>query len=234
MNRGTPTVSVIIPFYNAAPFLAEAIGSILSQDPCPQEIIAVDDGSTDDGAAVVAALGRDDPRVRLISQPNQGIAIAVNTGLAHARGRVIAFLDADDLWLPGKQALQLAALDADPALDMVFAHTRQFLWRRDPDTGAIHQEELPGIYQGMVRSTMLAHRAVFERVGPFAPDPHLHDFFVWYARAQDMGVTMRLLPEVVHLRRIHGQNEGIVRRDGQRRRQLQSLKAVLDRRRQGG
>lgn len=234
MNRGTPTVSVIIPFYNAALFIAEAIASILSQDPCPQEIIAVNDGSTDDGAAGVAALGRDDPRVRLLSQPNQGVATAVNTGLAHARGQLIAFLDADDLWLPGKQALQLAALDADPALDMVFAHTRQFLWRMDPDTGAVHQEELPGVYQGIVRSTMLARRAVFDRVGLFEPDPHLNDFFVWYARAQDLGVTMRLLPEVVHLRRIHGQNEGIVRRDSQRRRHLQSLKTVLERRRQSG
>lgn len=234
MHSPTPAVSVIIPMYNAALFIEEAIRSILVQDPCPQEIIVVDDGSTDASADVVAALGREDARVRLIAQPNRGIATALNTGLSHARGELIAFLDADDLWLPGKQALQTAALAADPALEIVFGHTRQFLWRLDPTSGTAHREDLPGIYQGVVRSTMVVRRAAFDRVGLFDPAPHLQDFFDWYARAQDLGVSMRLLPEVVHLRRIHGTNEGIVRRDDQRYRQLHSLKAMLDRRRRDG
>ncbi|MHB8974346.1 MAG: glycosyltransferase family 2 protein [Pirellulaceae bacterium] len=102
-----PTVSVVIPCYNRACFIAEAIQSALRQTHPPLEVIVVDDGSTDQSADVAAAFG---PPVRVISQINQGPSAARNRGIAEARGEWIAFLDSDDLWEPQKLSLQMDAI----------------------------------------------------------------------------------------------------------------------------
>lgn len=93
MNNA-PLVSVIIPAYNAAPYIAEALRSVLAQTHGALDIIVVDDGSTDDTAAIAASLG--DPRIRVVSQPNGGVSAARNKGLDLAKGEFIAFHDADD------------------------------------------------------------------------------------------------------------------------------------------
>lgn len=93
-----PLISVVVPLYNKAPYVARALASILAQR-ASMEIIVVDDGSTDGGAERIAALK--DPRITLLRQANAGPGAARNRGLAHASGELIAFLDADDEWLPG-------------------------------------------------------------------------------------------------------------------------------------
>lgn len=103
-------VSVIIPCYNQARFLPDALDSVLAQTAVDWECIVVDDGSHDDTRAVAARYCRKDHRIRLVSQANRGLAGARNRGLDEARGRYIQFLDADDLIAPEKLALQLAAL----------------------------------------------------------------------------------------------------------------------------
>ena len=111
-------VSVIIPVYQGADFVLSAIHSVLSQAGEDLEIIVVDDASPDDAARRVAALG--DARVHLVRHPhNRGIAAARNSGLAAARGEFVAFLDQDDLWIPGRLSRQLAALAADAPADVV-------------------------------------------------------------------------------------------------------------------
>ena len=104
-----PTVSVIIPAYNAEAFIAETIQSALDQTYRDLEIIVVDDGSRDGTVTHVGAFG---DRVRLHQQPNGGVARARNTGVSLARGEWIAFLDSDDLWLPTKVERQLACSTA--------------------------------------------------------------------------------------------------------------------------
>lgn len=111
-------VSVIIPAYNCAPYLPSAINSVLAQSHGDLEIIVVDDGSTDDTGA---ALRPWDGRVRCIRQNNQGVAAARNTGLRHASGEYVAFLDADDAWYSEKLAIQLSILTARPDLLAVCA-----------------------------------------------------------------------------------------------------------------
>src|SRR5262245_20604446 len=96
-NRRQPLVSVIIPCYNHAHYLGEAIESVLAQTVQDFEIIVVDDGSTDSTADVAARY----PRVRYVRQNNQGLSAARNTGIKHGLGRFLVFLDADDLLLPG-------------------------------------------------------------------------------------------------------------------------------------
>jgi glycosyltransferase involved in cell wall biosynthesis len=92
-----PTVSVVIPAYNAEAYLREALDSVFAQTRPPDEVVVVDDGSTDRTSEVAASYG---DRVRLLRQPNRGEAAARNAGVLAARGALIAFLDADDTWLP--------------------------------------------------------------------------------------------------------------------------------------
>lgn len=113
------TVAVVIPCYNAGGFIGETIRSALEQTARPLEVIVVDDGSTDQSAAVAEAFG---PPVRVIRQANQGESVARNRGIDEARGEWVAFLDADDVWKPHKLERQLAA--AEP--DVIAVHTDLF------------------------------------------------------------------------------------------------------------
>lgn len=119
----TPLISVMIGVYNGAAYLGEAIDSVLAQDYRPLELIVVDDGS-DDGSGDVA---RQYPEVRCVSQERRGAGAARNAGVELAGGDFFAFLDADDRFTPGKLARQMEALAADPALEAVFGHVREFV-----------------------------------------------------------------------------------------------------------
>ena len=117
-----PTISVVIPAYNAASTLSKAIESVLNQDiqGNPLELIIVDDGSTDRTSEIAAHYVRTHPdRIRLIAQKNRGPAAARNAGIAAAAGELIAFLDADDQWLPGKLAAQLSVFMQLPEIALV-------------------------------------------------------------------------------------------------------------------
>jgi len=188
-------VSVILPVYNGAPTLAAALHSTLTQTGNALEVIVVDDGSTDATAAQLRQCA--DSRVRLTAQAHQGAAAARNRGVLLARAPYLAFLDADDLWLPDKLALQTAALAADPTLDMVFGHYAEF-----EDGGPRVRPAAPGYSSG----TLLVRRAAFLKVGLFATTWRVGEFIDWYARAQEAGLTSAMRPEVVLRRRVHAHN----------------------------
>jgi len=130
----THTVSVVIPCYNAAPFLGETLESALAQTHSPLEVIVIDDGSTDDSAAIAESFG---PPVRVIRQENQGESVARNRGMDEARGEWIALLDADDVWKPQKLERQTATLDED----VVAAHTNLYYF--GDAGGRTHIEKVP-------------------------------------------------------------------------------------------
>jgi glycosyltransferase involved in cell wall biosynthesis len=109
-----PLVSVIVPAYNAMPWLAETLASICAQTMTDLEVIVVDDGSTDDTAQYALECSRRDSRVRCLSKPNGGLARARNSGMAEAVGRYLTFLDSDDLWAPEKLARQLQLIEGRP------------------------------------------------------------------------------------------------------------------------
>ena len=113
-----PTVSIVMPCFNASATLAASIGSLLAQTFTEWELVAVDDGSTDDTAARLATFG--DSRIRVLSQANAGVSAARNHGLANARAPYVAFLDADDTWAPSFLEVMLASLE--PHLQAALAY----------------------------------------------------------------------------------------------------------------
>src|SRR5579884_4097618 len=113
-----PTISAIIPVHNGRDFICQTIRSVLTQTYTPDEIIVVDDGSTDD---TVRTLERFRGRIRLLRQSNRGVSTARNAGASAANGDFLAFLDADDIWFPEKTAAQLDVLTINPALGLVYS-----------------------------------------------------------------------------------------------------------------
>ncbi|MHA7876578.1 glycosyltransferase family 2 protein [Roseivivax sp.] len=115
-----PRASIVVPAFNAEATLAETLASLTAQSFTDLEIIVVDDGSTD-ATARIARAHMSDARIRLVSQPNRGLAGARNTGILEARGAYIGFCDADDLWRPEKLAVHVAHLDAAPEVGLSFS-----------------------------------------------------------------------------------------------------------------
>jgi hypothetical protein len=168
------SVSVIIPAYNRARYLPASIDSVLSQEPAPLEVIVVDDGSTDDTPSVAARYVDQHPgRVRYVRQSNAGPAAARNRGVAESRAPLVALLDSDDLWLPGKLAAQLPLFD-DPAVGMAYGAFHCF----DDATGDVTHDYFAGdrrTYHDMLAfvalgtQTLVFRRDVFDAVGGFDP-----------------------------------------------------------------
>ena len=115
-----PSVSVIIPTYQLAHLVGQTIDSVLAQTYTDYEIIVVNDGSTDNTKEVLASYG---DRITVIHQENQGAAAARNAGIMATRGKYIAFLDHDDLWLPNKLEKQIAYLESNPKIGLVYSDT---------------------------------------------------------------------------------------------------------------
>ncbi len=168
-------VSVVIPSYNSADILPEAIASVIAQTRPADEIIVVDDGSGDHTAQACADFG---DAVRYIHQQNAGASIARNTGIAAAAGNWLAFLDADDLWDPKKLQLQLAALAQQPEAD--FAVTQALAWAPHDRSYHLHRWKGPldpdvmraellvrNIFSGIC-SSILVRREALQVVGCFA------------------------------------------------------------------
>jgi glycosyltransferase involved in cell wall biosynthesis len=227
MTPSGQSVSVVIPVYNCERYLGAAIESVLAQADRPGEILVVDDGSTDDSAAVARGFGLP---VRCLSGPHAGLSAALNRGIEHARGIFLAFVDADDLWVEGKLARQLTALAADPGLDGVFGHVEQFV---SPD---VDPAARPALSEGMrvapgyLAGTLVIRAPAFHRVGPFDTRWQVGNFVDWYLRAQEAGLHDAMLPDVLLRRRLHADNLG-VRERASRGAYAQILKRALDRRR---
>ena len=223
-----PLISVLIGVYNGERYLREAIDSVFAQSYGPLELVVVDDGSTDGSAEVARSYGDD---IIFGQQENRGNGSARNHAVRLASGELFAFMDADDVSPPDRLELQWGSLEADPQLDVVFGHAREFV-----------SPELTTEQRGTVRAAaaapapwvsanlMLVRRASFERVGPFSEELRVGVTVDWCARARDAGLKSAILPQVVLERRIHLTNNGIRERDSKLQ-YVHVLKAALDRRR---
>jgi glycosyltransferase involved in cell wall biosynthesis len=194
----------VIPVFNGKRFVAEAIESALTQTHAPLEVIVVDDGSTDETPAVLEGFGE---RIRTYRQANRGPAAARNLGLEESRGEFIAFLDADDLWVPEKIEAQLGCLRDDPGVGLCSGHIRSF-WVPELDEERQRLEDDPYHLEKPMLSpcTLLTTRAVFERVGGFDPALRAREDSDWFIRLQREGIRIDTLPRLVTHRRQHPAN----------------------------
>lgn len=237
-------VSVVIPCRNGARYLAAAVQSALAQVPPPLEVLVVDDASTDDSAAIAAAFG---PPVRVIRNATRlERSASRNRGIAEARGTWVAFLDADDLWLPGKLARQLNAVAAAPApLTLVYGQARRF-----EDRDGVHVPQAPfgmsvagphplrGLlcYNAVPLLTVMARKAALTEAGGFdaaLPCRYAEDYDLWLRLA--LRGRFLFVPEPLALYRVHAAqtcaDQRLMRTANHcvRRRFLRSVGATLDR-----
>jgi glycosyltransferase involved in cell wall biosynthesis len=225
-------VSCIIPVFDGARYVADAIRSVLAQTRPPDEIVVVDDGSQDGTAEEVARFGA---AVVYVHQPHAGVAAARNHGVGRAAGSLLAFLDADDRWHPERLRRQLDALARCPDVELCDAASAYF-WsdeltaeERERDPRYRHPfwgETRPGHI-----GTWLVRRAVFVRVGPFDPALRFSEDTDWLLRFRDAGGVRLTLPEVLGHRRLHRRNATAADRREQVRALARTLKQSRDRRR---
>jgi len=177
--------SVIIPTYNRRAIVVEAIRSVLNQTCTDFELIIVDDGSTDDTAPRIASLFSD-PRLRLIRQENRGPSAARNRGATHAKGRILAFLDSDDLWLPRK--LEVQALEFGESPDLLITQTEE-IWMRNEvrkQPAPRHRKQGGDFFHRAVDLCLVSpsaaaiRRDFFQDIGGFDEDlPAAEDYDLW-------------------------------------------------------
>jgi len=220
-------VSVVIPCFNTRSYVGEAIECALTQLRSNDEVIVVDDGSTDDSLSVIARYA---PRAHCIRQPNQGISGARNTGLMHCTNPLVAFLDADDLWPEGSLAIRRATMASTPALGFVWGAVESFVSPElDADArGAVGI--LPPTRGGRLAGTLLVRRSVFDVVGGFDRTFRVGETIDWVARADAAGILSREIDAILLRRRVHGSNT-MAKQQRMQSDYLRALRMSIDRKR---
>lgn len=183
LRMDPPQVSVIIPTYNRAGCLREAVDSVLAQEFRGFELIVVDDGSTDETPQLLREYGSS---IRMLRQENRGVSAARNAGIAASRGELIAFLDSDDAWLPGKLARQVEFFRQNP--EILICQTEE-LWvknGRRVNPGQRHRKRGGMIFEPSLAlclvspSAVMLRRELFEQVGLFDERlPACEDYDLW-------------------------------------------------------
>jgi hypothetical protein len=200
-RRDEPLVSVIIPCYNQARYLADAIGSVLAQTHARREIIVIDDGSTDDTSGVAAQF----PAVKCVRQPNGGLSSARNSGIRESHGEYLVFLDADDRLLPDALRTGLDCFLVRPECAFVSGHYRMMRedgtprpdFRQQPPEPDAYRTLLQRNYIGM-HATVMYRRAVFESIGEFnraLPTCEDYDMYLRIARGHVVHSHGRVIAE---------------------------------------
>ena len=214
LDESIPLVSVIVPAYKAAPFIAETVRTVLAQTFTDFELIVVNDGSPDT-AELEAALAPYLQQIIYRREPHAGAAAARNAGLRIARGRYVAFLDADDTWLPRYLERQMAFLDAHPAVDLVYCDARltgisplagRTFMATAPSRGPVTVESLLALRCHVIASGVVVRRSVVAEAGMF--DEAIargHDFDLWIRLAR-RGARLAYHSEVLLIRCIHEDN----------------------------
>jgi glycosyltransferase involved in cell wall biosynthesis len=208
-----PAVSVVIAAHNQAAWLDQAIASVRAQHREDWELVVVDDGSTDGTAEVVARHG-DDPRIRCLRQARQERAAARNRGIAESSGDLVAFLDADDVWLPEKLARQLAVLAEEPGAAFCYTLARFIDAQGNPlpvrkPPHALRGRIFPQLMRAnrIILSSVVVRRAALEQVGLFDPTIRplrCEDWDLWLRLAR--GFSVAVVDEELTLYRQHPAN----------------------------
>lgn len=198
-----PLVSVILPVYNGAQYLADTLDSIFAQDYRPFEVIVVDDGSTDDSAKIAQSY----QQIRYIYQENQGVPVARNAGIAAAQGEFVAFSDQDDLWISHKLSLQMEYLLQHPEVQYVLCKKRLFLEPGIKPPPWLRKELLESDQLDFSPSALVARKEVFQQIGQFNSELQTASDVDWMFKAKDAHIPMKTIEDVLVHKRIHAGNQ---------------------------
>ena len=223
MSPTPPTVSVIMPAYNAKRYVEQTIRSVLAQTFGDFEFIIVDDGSTDGTLPILQRFAAEDARIVVISRPNTGIVGALNDGIAKARGEFLARMDADDISLPTRFERQLAYLREHPecvglgtfveTIDPYGSVLDRLVHKTEHD--AIDKELMTGRGFAIVHPTIMMRADAVRRVGGYRkPWQHSEDLDL-FLRLAEIG-TLHNLPEYLLQYRMHYESANHLRHEEQR------------------
>ncbi len=208
MTQPTDTISVVIPVYNGMRYLVDAVSSVFRQTYAPHEIIVVDDGSSDSSADIVRQIGVNTMiPIRYVYQVNQGPAAARNQGVDLASGRLIAFLDQDDCWLPQKLARQMDLLRRQPEAGYSITLFEVMLEPGMNKPAWLRPELMANPQPGYLPSCLLLRRETWSAIGVFDPALRVGYDLDWFVRAMDAGVGVAIVPEVLVQYRVHDMNQ---------------------------
>jgi cellulose synthase/poly-beta-1,6-N-acetylglucosamine synthase-like glycosyltransferase len=228
-NSDKPLVSVIIPTYNRGWIVKEAIDSVLGQDFSDYELIVVDDGSDDNTREILGAYGK---AITVLQQPNRGVSAARNRGIAAAAGGLIAFLDSDDLWLPGKLKTQVKFFEENA--DAVVNQTQE-IWIRNGIR--VNPKKRHHKFSGMIferslalclvsPSAVMIKKSLFEAVGVFDENlPACEDYDLWLRISCRYPVHLNDFPLII---KRGGHDDQLSKAAGLDKYRIQSLMKIID------
>lgn len=210
----SPRLSAVMTVRDGERYLAEALDSIVRQPEEVDEIVVVDDGSTDRTAEIAASYG---PRVRLVRQEPLGHAHGFNRAIESATGDLVAFLDADDVWTDDSLAVRLERIGREDAPDGVYGAIRQFV---SPELGADAAQRYridDRVSPVPLMQSMVVRRSVFDRVGLLDTGYKTAANIDWVSRAFEAGMRFEPVDAIVVRRRIHTSNMGVALADQKHR-----------------
>ncbi|WP_114689330.1 glycosyltransferase family 2 protein [Polynucleobacter necessarius] len=210
-DQAHPEITVVLPTYNRSEFIGDAIRSVLAQTYTKFELIIVDDGSGDDTESIVKTFS--DPRIIYCYQPNSGRSIARNNAIAIARGKYIAFIDSDDMYLPRKLEIQYRLLERTPSTDMVYTSAKcinrdgSYLSQnyRATISGAIYTSIAFFRPVTIILPTVMLRKSIFNQIGNFDQNMNRFEDTDMWRRVSKVSHIVAL-PEFTCLIRTHEQN----------------------------
>lgn len=229
IKQQKPLVSVIIPTYNRGWTLTEAIDSVLGQDFQNYELIVVDDGSTDDTREILDTYGGN---IIVLRQTNKGVSAARNRGIAQAGGQLLAFLDSDDIWLPGKLSHQVDFFKLHP--DALINQTEEIWIRNDVRVNPKDRHRKPSgmIFQRSLElclvspSAVMIKKTLFDAVGGFDESlPACEDYDLWLRIGCRFQVHLIDMPLII---KRGGHEDQLSKAPGLDRFRIQSLKKIIE------
>jgi len=229
MAESTPTVSVIIPTYNRASFVREAIESVLSQTHAELKLIVVDDGSQDSTYDVISSI--DDSRICYLRQERRGVSAARNLGVSRSNANFISFLDSDDLWLPEKLKVQLEFFRTHPEESICQTEELWIRRGRRVNPRAKHRKHSGWIFRECLSlcivspSAVMIRRDVFDRLGGFDEElPACEDYDLWLRAS--LRYPIHTLPDPLIIKR-GGHPDQLSSGWGLDRYRIKALKKIL-------
>jgi glycosyltransferase involved in cell wall biosynthesis len=220
-------ISVVVPVFQGERFLAAALDSIHRQSLPADEVVVVDDGSTDRSAAIAIEMAERWPALRVLRRENGGPSVATNHGIGATTGEFLTFLDADDLMVETRLEQQARHLGDHPGTDLVIGREEVLV-----EEGAVAPAWIRAADDGTPRPymmSMMVRRAAFDRVGGFDPSLRASQDLDWMVRARAAGLRMDILDAVLIRRRMHGDNL-VYGTAAIRQGMLRALRGRLDRR----